>query len=437
MKCKIILNKNINKDKTIYVNKKLYHILQIDKYFSINLHFGTSKEKYNVEINPSLKNDEVMIPTKINKFSIPSVYQYECKVVHNTFVVGPVIGIMGCRNRKYLTEDLLSKLRYRLKDSWKLKGLCFVFAENDVNPLKKEVKGYYFHQRKQVWIEGVFPLPKSVIIGKNSMSRRAYQYFTKIIGQNVFYNDHLSKWYQYKMLSEHPSLSKYVPKTKKLVNKQSFLEMINEYGAVYLKPNRSYQGIGMIKIEKYGNVYKLKNIHGQIKLISKENVLLKYINYKMRQKYLIQQAIPFSKEGSIIDFRLYLQKNKEKQWVSPGMMARIGKKGSIITNANHRIQVLPSHYVFARYYGLKNQQIFTLQNKITDICEKTAIYMEKHGNHLGDLAFDLIVDKEFNIWILEFQGGYGAEIKEKNMPRRLYERLMMTPLEYAKTLAGF
>ncbi|HZH61516.1 MAG TPA: YheC/YheD family protein, partial [Metabacillus sp.] len=340
-------------------------------------------------------------------------------------------------DRKYLSENVLSKLQYRLKESWKVNGLFFVFAENDVDPMKKQVKGFYFHPRKQKWVDGIFPLPNVVIISKNSMSRRGYQYFTNLIGQNVFYSDHLTKWYQYKMISKQPSLSKYVPKTKKLVNKHSFLEMINEFGAVYLKPNRSYQGKGIIKIEQHGDVYKIKNIHGHIKMIFQKHILLKYVTYKMKQKYLIQQAIPFSKGGSLIDFRLYLQKDKEKQWGSSGIMARIGKKGSIITNANHRMNVLPSHYAFARYYGLDNKQIFSVQDEMINICKKTAEYIEECGNHLGDVAFDLIVDKDLNIWMLEFQGGYGAEMKEKNMPKRVYLKLMITPLEYAKALTGF
>lgn len=434
MKCKIVLNKS--KDKTIYVNSKLFHSLQLDKYSSINLNFGTGKESCRIEIDPSIKNSEVKIPAKINEFVIPSVFHYDGKFDHDTLVVGPVIGIMGCRDKKYLTKNVLSKLRYRVKDSWKQNGLFFVFAENDVNSVKKEIKGYYFHPRKQAWVAAKFPLPNAVMISKSSMSRRGYNYFTNIIGQKVFYSDHLSKWYQYKKLSEHPSLSNYVPKTKKLVNKHSFMEMINEYGAVYLKPNQSYQGKGIIKIEKSGDAYKLQNIHGHIKMIFQEHILLKYVTYKMKQKYLIQQAIPFTVGESIIDFRLYLQKNKEKQWGSPGMMARIGKKGSIITNANHRIDVLPSYYAFARYYGLTNNQIFTLQNEMTNICKKAAKYIEQCGHHLGDIALDLVVDNDLKIWILEFQGGYGAEIKERNMPSKLYEKLMITPLEYAKSLAG-
>ncbi|WP_026559214.1 YheC/YheD family protein [Bacillus sp. J37] len=435
MKCKIILNKR--KDKTIYVNSKLFHLLQLDKYSSINLHFGTGKESCRIEIDPSIKNSEIKIPAKVNDFIIPSVFQYEAKFNQDTLVVGPFVGIMGCRDKKYLTKNVLSKLRYRLKDSWKLNGLFFVFAENDVNPLKKEVEGYYFHPRKQAWVAARLPLPNAVIISKNSMSRRGYTYFTNIIGQKVFYSDHLSKWYQYKKLSEHPSLSSFVPKTKKLVNRHSFLEMINEFGAVYLKPNQSYQGKGIIKIEKSGDTYKLQNINGHIKMIFQEHILLKYVTYKMKQKYLIQQAIPYTVGESLIDFRLYLQKGKDKQWSSPGTMARIGKKRSIITNANHRIDVLPSQYAFARYYGLTNNQIFTLQNEMTNICKKAAEYIEECGHHLGDIAIDLVVDNELKIWILEFQGGYGAEIKERNMPNKLYEKLMITPLEYAKVLGGF
>lgn len=435
MKYKLILNKSI--ENTIHVNSKLFHLLQLDQYSSVNVQFGTEKESCRIEVDASIKNNEIMIPGKINDIIIPSVFEYEGKFDKNTLVAGPVIAIMGCRDKKYLTRDVLSKLRYRMKNSMKLKGLIFIFAENEVNPAKKKIKGYYYHPRKQAWIAAIFPLPNAVMISKNSMNRRGYNYFTSMIGQKVFYSEHLSKWYQYKKLSDHPSLSKLVPKTKKLVNKHLFLEMMNEFGAVYLKPNQSYQGKGIIKIEKRGDGYRLQNIYGHIKMISQEHILLKYVTHKMKQKYLIQQAIPFTVGESLIDFRLYLQKDKEKQWDSPGIMARIGKKGSIITNTKHRIDVLPSQYVFARYYGLTNKQIFSLQNEMINICKETAVYFEESGHHLGDIAFDLIVDKELRIWILEFQGGYGAEIKERNMPKKLYEKVMVTPLEYAKALAGF
>ncbi|HZH59746.1 MAG TPA: hypothetical protein VEY70_09240, partial [Metabacillus sp.] len=76
MNVKIILYKNIDSEKTIYVNSKLYHTLQIDKYSNTNLHFGTSKENCHISIDSSLKHNEIKIPAIINGFIIPTVFHY-------------------------------------------------------------------------------------------------------------------------------------------------------------------------------------------------------------------------------------------------------------------------------------------------------------------------------------------------------------------------
>lgn len=329
MKCKVMVRRN-DENNIILVNNMLFNALQLDKYQSILIQFGLIKARCTVQIDPFLKKNTVAIPMKIKGFTIPLIKQYECMIKKDTFVIGPVIGIMGCRDSKYLTSSLLSKLIYRLKDSWKVRGLFFVFAENEVNHLKKEIKGFYYHTKKQCWIEGMFPFPNSVMMSKISMSQKSYRLFIKEIGQNVFYNAHLSKWYQHKMLSSHPTLSKNLPFTLKLSSRKSFLRMLNQFGTVYLKPNRAYQGRGIVTIERIGRAYLLKNTYGQTKILDKQEDLIRYVKNKVKQKYLIQQAIPFSINKSRIDFRLYLQKNKEKQWVSPGIMARVGKKGSII-----------------------------------------------------------------------------------------------------------
>jgi YheC/D like ATP-grasp len=398
--------------------------------------FGEIKEKCQVRSEPTLKKNTIMLPAKIGNFNIPTMIPYECRIKMDTIILGPVIGIMGCRRKKDLSKNVLTYLKARLIDYERINGLVFVFAEDDVNTSKKRIKGYYYDAKKQSWNKGIFPLPYSVVISKVSMSSNMYRFFTDTIGENVFYNKHLSKWYQWKTISSHALLSNHVPYTVKLTGVNSILEMLNKFDKVYLKPNKSYQGRGIITIEKREDHFKLQNTLGQIQIFQEEE-LLRYLNNKIKYKFLIQEAKVFSQKGCLIDFRVYLQKNRNKEWVSPGIMGRIGKEGSIITNVNHRKTALPSYYVFAKYYQLDNKSIIKLQSKMVLICKQIAKLVEAAGNHLGDIAFDVVIDKDLKIWILEFQGGYGAEIKGKNMPIKMYKQMMITPFEYAKTLAGF
>lgn len=388
-------------------------------------------------MEPTLGRNTIKLPVKISNIKIPTMNPYECKIEMDTILLGPVIGIMGCRRNQDISRKLLTNLKLRLKNYWKIKGLVFIFAEDAVNPSKKQLKGYYYNAKIKDWEEGVLPLPGAIVNSKVSMSSKMYRFFIDAIGENVFYNKHLSKWYQWKAVSTHTTLLKYLPYTAKLTRKKVLLDMINKFGKVYLKRNQSYQGRGIITIEKRDNHFTIKNTQGKSLIFHHENDLLRYVKTKVKYKYLIQEAVTFSQKGCLIDFRVYLQKNRNKEWISPGIMARIGKEDSIITNVKNRKEVVPSHYVFARYYGLSNKKILTLQGKMVSICKQIAELMEEFGNHLGDVAFDMVVDKDLNIWMLEFQGGYGAELREKNMPIRMYNQMMITPLEYAKTLAGF
>jgi hypothetical protein len=431
----------INDDKTnrIVVSKNLYQTFRFNNQQSMYVRFGDKKEHCSIKIDPTLKKDTILLPENmLSDICIPPMNPYECMFKKDdTLLIGPVIGIMGCRKRRNISEKLRIYLKSRLKNYLEIKGLVFIFAEEDVDRVKKVINGFFYNSKIQNWEAGVFPLPGAVIVGKISMSSKMYRFFINEIGENVFYHKHLSKWYQWKVISTHSTLSKHLPYTEKLNSGEDLLEMINRFNLVYLKPNKSYQGRGIVTIEKKERHYMIKNTSGYSVTVEDGDDLLKHVKTELNEKYLIQEAVGFRHNDHLIDFRVYLQKNRNKEWESPGIMARIGKKGSIITNFKHRIDFVPSHNVFAKYYGLNNNRIQKLQTEMIMICKRIAELMEMSGNHLGDLAFDMSVDKELTIWMLEFQGGYGSELREKNMPIRMYKQMMLTPLEYAKTLAGF
>jgi hypothetical protein len=65
--------------------------------------------------------------------------------------------------------------------------------------------------------------------------------------------------------------------------------------------------------------------------------------------------------------------------------------------------------------------------------------MEKQGYLLGDAAVDFILDKSANLYLLEVQINYAAEIKafRDEDEQRVLPCVLPTPFEYAKALAGF
>ena len=70
------------------------------------------------------------------------------------------------------------------------------------------------------------------------------------------------------------------------------------------------------------------------------------------------------------------------------------------------------------------------------LCVSLAEAIEEKGIHLGDVAFDIIIDSNLKLWILEIQIRYGV-FRKKQIEYELFYKLMVNPLYYAKALAGF
>lgn len=100
---------------------------------------------------------------------------------------------------------------------------------------------------------------------------------------------------------------------------------------------------------------------------------------------------------------------------------------------------MPGKTALKEIYNLNESGAERKIREITKVCARILKVMEKYGNHIGDAAVDMIIDKDHKIWILEVQLNYAAEIKafRGEDEQQILPAILPTPFEYAKILAGF
>lgn len=433
----IILDNNCKAD---LAHLSVQTLKQINtKSHNITLHFGTLTKTLKIVIDNALEPGRIIIPQKLGpEISIPDLpYDYYFKEDH--LFLGPVIGYLVVP--RYFENPALVSLRFI--NYHKIRGLIFLFRPNTINMNNNTISGKFFNPETKTFVQGTFPYP-SVIFNRTPLSKKTFNHLKNHIGNNLFNYPffNTNKWSFWNWMSKEPSISTHLPQTTVFAGLESLLMALNKHEAVYIKPTRLAQGIGILHVLKSGSNYWLSDRSGKKYFLkSPEELLLLLINKLITNRtYIIQQAIPFvNKSGNKIDFRVYIQKDYSGEWKYSGMETKVAKKGSIISNSTNRELIVPGETALESYFGLDEIQIREKIEEITLLCIQVLKVMEQKSSHLGDAAIDLVLDKDHKVWLLEVQLNYAADKKARRSEdeRLVLRDILPTPFEYAKALTGF
>ena len=169
------------------------------------------------------------------------------------------------------------------------------------------------------------------------------------------------------------------------------------------------------------------------KFFNTTNSLYKAIKQK---NYILQPSVAYKKGKRNLDFRVILQKDETKKWNYTGSICRVSIKNSIITNFKNKDSALDGLEALGSIYQLSPEQAKEKEEEMVQLCKGLVKAIEDKGVHLGDVAFDIIIDSKLRLWVLEIQIRYGVFARRDVSPE-LFHKFMVTPLYYAKALAGF
>ncbi|MGD9677035.1 MAG: YheC/YheD family protein [Vulcanibacillus sp.] len=404
----------------------------------ITLHFGQLKMNLTIKIDNSLELGKIILPCILTeKITIPDL-PYEYYLESNHLYLGPVIGLLILP--RYYDDPKQQILRFSNYNT--IKGLIFLFKQSSINMRNKIITGYYYNPETKEFNLGTFPYP-SVIFNRISLDPKIYKHLIRNVGNNLFNYPYANtnKLLFWIRMSKIPKIKEHLPVTKEYKSISNLTQMLDVYKSVYLKPTTLAGGNGIMLVKKVDTGYILIDQDGELATTNSKKRLSNLIKNKLikNKKYIIQQGITFQYNTNKIDFRVYLQKDKNKRWRYSGMETKIAKEGSIISNSKNRIKIVPGITTLRETYHLTEQQAEHKINEITELAISVLKRMEDYGFSIADIAVDLIIDETLKIWLLEVQINYAAEIKASRSEDEglILPLILPTPLEYAKALAGF
>ncbi|WP_205668523.1 YheC/YheD family protein [Ammoniphilus sp. CFH 90114] len=437
---------------------------------SLTVKIGQWVKEVRVKCKDEVEDDAIDISSStFNGLTIPQGLHYEIRMDRNTLVFGPVIAIVV--RKKRLTRSLLNELKVYFSEYEKIKGLLYVCTEANINKSNKTIKGYSYNPYRNngsCWERGVFPFPQ-VVFQRYHMKRSTRKALTEakcIVFNEYFFN----KWEFWKWMEPHPQVKKYVPYTQKLDSIKDLDFMLDRFGKVMLKPNLGSLGIGIIQAEKLSQdqylftcplmkdslhiIHRFTSCPREqewlIENIKKENYIVyrkqvnnmeelhRFINTLIKHDYLIQQAVMAKKYNNrCVDFRVILQKGKEKSWEKTAIIARVGKVDSVISNFTMAGFALSAKEAYKTIFQLNETQVKEKEREIIQVCRNVCNIIEQYGVY-GDVGIDVMLDCDLNVWIIEINKRHFHDyplfaLKDE----ALYRKVCTTPIEYAKALTGF
>lgn len=405
----------------------------------IIMHIGFWRREMEVVVDSSLPENTIGMSSQLfEKVTMPDQLDYELKIKGRNFFIGPVIGILPVKRKKYLNSLFLEGFKDYMVSYPKLNGLIIIFAEDGIDFENRCIEGYFYNMKENCWQPGSFPFP-GAIYRKTELSKTVYDKLVEIMGDNIFNAYFFNKWEFWDQLSQYKEVKQYLPETEKLSSAENLQIMLQKHQEVYIKLVDGERAKGIVQVRQSPEGYRFTRSSQEEVIQNQQEVQLYLQKLKQKGNYLLQQAIDMRDfDGRRFDFRVILQKNKTGEWDCTGIIGRFGQKGSFTTNFTVNGFALSGIESLKKACFLTEKQAFLKEQEIIRACKQIACRLDDAFGHYGDLGIDVVVDRQLKIWILE-----ANKLHDHKMPlyglnnKQMYYKVRLNPLLYAKTIAGF
>lgn len=410
--------------RVVYVSGSLMKNLKLSGKKSVHLKFGG--ERVPAVIKPINKaGKHLYLASGIRKeMRIPKAGGVFLRSLQEGEVqIGPLIGVLSDGPTSSTSNPFGSRtgfirqlLRYGSKQSY-----IFAFTPRDINWEDESVNGFFLNESGSFTRKRV-PLPD--VVYNRLPSRRAEvthsitQLRERFIRRRIpFFNwSFFNKSDVYRMLEKDQIVNRYVPESIMNPSPEQIRELLDRHSLIYYKPNNGSLGNGIYRLSKQtkSGYYARYRNHGK-------NVLLRFSSFaslmrtlqsrhgRALQGYVAQQGIRLIEiDNCPIDFRFHMHKNGRNQWAVVGIGAKKAGKGSVTTHLKNGGSLLTPEQALSRTFGSRAEEV--LRNA-KSIAITLAEAIEVHHQHLiGEIGFDIGIDKEEKIWMFEANAKPGRSI---------------------------
>ena len=154
-------------------------------------------------------------------------------------------------------------------------------------------------------------------------------------------------------------------------------------------------------------------------------------SWNAKGRYIVQQGISLKlHNGRVHDYRMLVQKNGEGEWKVTGCAGRVGASGSITSNLHGGGEAVKMDSLLLSWLDseIKVQQV---KEQADTLGVSVASFLEEKYGALCELALDLAIDREGDIWLLEVNPKPSREVFARIGDRDTYRAAISRPIEYA------
>lgn len=233
----------------------------------------------------------------------------------------------------------------------------------------------------------------------------------------------ISKIGNAQILSSNQRIAPHIPECH-FLTKQNLPYMLHRYPTVYVKPDNSCQGKGVIRIDRLRNIYQLKTRDKKTTYRFKnvDQVFSRIQKEKMRRVYLVQRGIDsYTKQGRLFDIRTHLLRING-DWELGGIIGRVANRYGVATNAYSGGTPVPIDTLLEDHLGLHEDLQDRYIDKLTDLSIDATDTFSEHYPKWAEFGLDIGMDKEGHLWIYEINIKPGMLVFRKDRPS--YKRIM-------------
>lgn len=376
---------------------------------------------------------------------IPFEGNIEPIIIGDTLQLGPLIGIFTAG----FTESLLRPIGDRsfmfanlMAENNPQNSFIFIFGMHGIDWETETIQGYFFTEKR--WVKEVVPFP--TVIYNRLPNRKIEEH--KLIKQvrnrleteykiPWFNPGFFNKWDLYVKLKNEGLVNTYLPATEKFQNLDTIEHLLSQHQFVYVKPENGSLGSRVIVIryhreeEIYYCRYREDGVN-KLQKFSSLNVLMNRVFRKSKlHDLIVQQGISLVRyEHQPVDFRVHTNKDAHGKWHVTVIAAKVAGKGSTTTHLNNGGRVKTLGEIF------ESDKAKRIHDKLSVAALRISEVLDKQlEGHIGEIGFDLGIDKNETVWLFEANSKPGRSIFTNPNFREQDKTIKKLFLEYATHLS--
>lgn len=362
-------------------------------------------------------------------------------------------------NRRQIEEK--TYLRRLLTESSRIGIDAFLFTPEDVDHKRLLIHGIRYDHKNRRWHRSWTEMPDLIFdrcrYQPNERFRQLVEFRNRYPHLKYLNRPLANKWRIHQLFSQNPLISDHLPDTKLFKSGRGLLQFIAMHGVVFLKPVNGTGGRGILRIEELGwaerearngtgsrtgskmnsrKTYLIQGRDNERRIISEQilsarGMINKAISWASGRVYLMQQGIDISlHNGRVHDFRMLIQKNCEGRWKTTGCAGRIGAARSITSNLHGGGTAIDMKSLLKQRFS-DDTLIRDIETNAETLAFDIVEQLEREYGRLCELALDLAVDREGNVWLIEINPKPGRNIFLQINDIESYRNAVIRPLEYA------